>query len=342
MSEGNGHGVIPVEIVERQFPELVELPLAPPRRRPLWPALILFLLTVVSTLTVGTEFALSYEQGREPFSGNQDPLAMMLLPFQHPSLLAAGIPFSFTLMAILLAHELGHYFAARAYGIDVSYPYFLPAPNLFGTFGAFIRIRSPITTRCALFDVGLAGPVVGFLVALPAMAYGVATSKVVPGVEENAALVFGHPLLVRLFEWIFHPHVNVSWVLLSPVARAAWVGLFVTALNLLPAWQLDGGHIMFSLLSRWHRRISIGVALALIAMGWVTTPTPHTLDDWKSMSWISLWYFWGGLLLVLTLRFRHPPLYDRWQPLDRVRHAWALMALVIFAMSFTPWPVIPG
>jgi membrane-associated protease RseP (regulator of RpoE activity) len=324
MSEDNGHGRIPVEILDLRFPPPArEIP-ARPARRPIWPALILFLLTVVSTLAVGAEFAASYAQNREPFSGGQDPLSMMLLPFEHPALLALGIPFSFTLLAILFAHEMGHYVACKIYGIDVSYPYFIPAPTLFGTFGAFIRIRSPITTRRALFDIGLAGPVAGFVLALPALAYGVATSKIVPGAEDTAAIVFGHPLLVRLFTALFHPHIDVTWVLLSPVGRAAWVGLFVTALNLLPAWQLDGGHIMFSLASERHWRISVAVSLVLLAMG--------RLDP--------LWYGWGGLLLVLTLRFRHPPLYDRWQPLDPSRRVWAVVALAMFLLCFTPWPAI--
>jgi membrane-associated protease RseP (regulator of RpoE activity) len=322
MSAGNGSSRTPLEILEMRFPPLAERPPLARRRRPLWPALLLFLLTVVSTLAVGSEFARSYVENREPFSGGQDPVSMMVLPFKHPALLALGIPFSFTLLAILLAHELGHYFAGKYYGIDVSYPYFIPAPNLFGTFGAFIRIRSPITTRRALFDVGLAGPVVGFLIALPAMAFGIATSKIVPGAEANAEIVFGHPLLVRFFAALFHPHADVTWVLLNPMARAAWVGIFVTALNLLPVWQLDGGHVMYSLASEHHRRISFVVSLALIAIG--------------RLSYI--WYLWGGILLILTLWFRHPPLLDRWQPLDRTRRAWAVVALVIFALCFTPWP----
>ena len=148
-----------------------ELPSRPLRRRPLWPALILFLLTVLSTLAVGAEFGRAYAENRQPFSGGQDPVSLMVLTFKHPAVLAEGIPFSFTLLIILFAHEMGHYVACKIYGIDVSYPYFIPAPTLFGTFGAVIRIRSPITTRRALFDVGLAGPVAGFVFA-PA-GYGV-------------------------------------------------------------------------------------------------------------------------------------------------------------------------
>ena len=325
LNAGNGHGLLPPEVIELQFPRMVEPPPPPPaRRRPLLLALILFLLTVLSTLAVGAEFARSYAANQEPFSANANPFATMLVPFEHPQMLLLGAPFSFTLLAILFTHEMGHYVACKLYGIDVSFPYFLPAPTLFGTFGAVIRIRSPITTRRALFDVGLSGPVAGFAIAVPAMVWAVATSRVVPGVEINAPILFGNAPFTRLLIELFHPNVNPSWVLLSPVGRAAWVGFFVTGLNLLPMWQLDGGHIVYSLASRYHRRISIGIALSLLAFG--------------ALAW-SGWYLWGGLLLVLSVRFRHPPVYDYWQPLDPARRVWAVAALAIFIATFTLWPV---
>ena len=324
---GNGDDRIPVEILDVNFRPIGEgLPVersAKPQR--LWLALLLFLLTLISTLAVGSEFASSYAQNQEPFSNGTDPFAAMLVPFEHPQLLLLGIPFSFTLLGILLSHELGHYYACKIYGIDVSYPYFIPAPTLFGTFGAFIRIRSPITTRKALFDVGIAGPVVGFLIAAPAMAYAVATSRVVPGVQNTAAIVFGQPPLMRFFITLFHPHVNPSWLLLSPVGRAAWVGFFATALNLLPLWQLDGGHIVYSLTSKQHHRISIAVALGLLVLG--------------RYAW-SGWYLWGGVLLILTLRFGHPPVLDRWEELDAPRKLWAIAALAIFLSCFTATPAL--
>jgi membrane-associated protease RseP (regulator of RpoE activity) len=325
LNPGNGHGVLPPDVIQVQFPRLVELgPPAPVRRRPLWPALILFLLTVISTLAVGAEFARSYAANREPFSESQDLLTTILAPYEHPEMLLLGVPFSFTLLAILFTHEMGHYVACKIHAIDVSYPYFIPAPTLIGTFGAFIRIRSPITTRRALFDVGLSGPVAGFVIAVPAMAWAVATSRVVPGVELNAPLIFGNAPLTRLFIALFHPHVDPSWVLLSPVGRAAWVGFFATAFNLLPMWQLDGGHIVYSLTSRWHQRISLTLATALLICG--------------ALAWPG-WYLWGGVLLVLSLRLRHPPVYDYWQPLDRTRRVWAVAALAIFIACFTLWPV---
>jgi len=324
LNAGNGHGVLPPEIIELHFPRMIEPPPPPrPRKRPLWPALILFLLTVISTLAVGAEFAQSYAANREPFS-EPNLVATMIAPYKHPSLLLLGVPFSFTLLGILFTHEMGHYVACKIHGIDVSYPYFIPAPTLIGTFGAFIRIRSPITTRRALFDVGLSGPVAGFVVAVPAMAWAVATSRVVPGVELNAPLIFGNAPITSLFIALFHPNVAPSWVLLSPVGRAAWVGFFATALNLLPMWQLDGGHIVYSLTSRWHQRISLVLAASLLACG--------------ALAWNG-WYLWGGLLLVLSLRFRHPRVYDTWQPLDPARRFWTIIALLIFASCFTLWPV---
>jgi membrane-associated protease RseP (regulator of RpoE activity) len=322
---GNGHSRVPQEFLGVHFPPLAEMPAAyaPARKRRLWPAVLLFFLTVLSTLAVGAEFAASFAENREPFSTTQNPWTVMSIPLQHPRLLVLGIPFSFTLLAILFAHEMGHYIACKLYGIDVSYPYFIPAPTLIGTFGAFIRIRSRITTRRALFDVGLAGPVAGFVVALPAVIYGIATAKVVPHVDAAAAILFGHPPLFRIFLALFHPHINPDWVLLPPVARAAWVGLFATALNLLPAWQLDGGHIVYTLAERYHRTISFVVAIALLALGWFS----------------SVWYLWGALLLILNWRFRHPPLADPWQTLGSSRRVWAAIALLIFLLCFTPWAV---
>ena len=166
-----------------------------------------------------------------------------------------------------MAHEMGHYLACRYYGIDCSYPFFLPSPFLFGTFGAVIKIRAPITTRRALFDIGIAGPILGFIVAVPLLAYGIAVSRVVPGAQDDSGIIFGVPPLMRFFFAMFHPGVDPYSLLLHPVARAAWFGLLATALNLLPVWQLDGGHIIYSLTPERHQRISLAVALGLVFMG---------------------------------------------------------------------------
>jgi membrane-associated protease RseP (regulator of RpoE activity) len=330
-STGNGHSHVPAEVVEFQYPPIAEVVLRKPRRRPIWAPLILFLLTVISTLAVGTEFSISYSQNREPFSSDENPFVTMARPFQHPELLTLGVPFSFTLLGILLAHELGHYFTCRKYGIDVTYPYFIPAPTILGTFGAFIRIRSPIPTRKALFDVGLSGPVVGFVFAVPALIFAIANSKIVPGLglSDPTGLRFGNPPLVQLLVAILRPNTPAGDVLLHPVGRAAWVGLFVTALNLLPAWQLDGGHVLYCLTSRLHRRISLGVGAIILSMG--------LLGVWRNLFWDG-WIMWGTLLVVFSWFFRHPPLMNRWEPLDPKRRMWAVFALIIFVLCFTPWP----
>ena len=326
INEDTGSGRVPVEVLDAQYRVVDEQPKSfALRRRPqrLWPSLTLFLLTLASTLMVGMDFARSYAQEVAPFSGSQGILSMLEDAWHHPSLILLGVPFSFTLLLILLAHELGHFFAGRHYGIDVSYPYFIPAPNLFGTFGAVISIRSPIPTKKALFDVGIAGPVVGFVFALPAMAWAVATAKIVPDAQANAAIHFGSPPLILLLDRLFHPGVDPGWILLGPVGWAAWVGLLATAMNLLPMWQLDGGHIVYSLTARHHQRISLAVGLALVAIG---------VYCWAG------WALWGIILLALSLRFRHPPLLSSWEPLGAGRRLWAVLALAIFVLSFTPWP----
>ncbi len=311
----------------------------PRRRGSLLLAISLFLTTVLTTLAVGAQFAMAYANNQAPFSNDFNLLGYYAAIFSEPALLLLGLPFSFTLLGILLAHELGHFYACRFYGIAASYPYFIPAPTLIGTMGAFIRIRSPIVNRKALFDVGLAGPVVGFLFALPALALAIAYSKVIPAAQVNSTLFFGHPLLERLLAAILRPGVPVENIFLHPVGRAAWVGLFATALNLIPAGQLDGGHIVYSVASEKHRQISLTVAAALILLG-----GPALLASFGVRVPLALanqwpgWGFWG--VLLLTLGFRHPPLLDRWEPIDAPRRMWALVAVVIFALCFMPIPFV--
>jgi len=325
MSGGNGQGHIPIEVFEGPphprglAREGLPVRRTADRRRSLVIAAALFGLTLLSTLAAGVQFAADYASNQA--TSLEDFFHAYALIFAEPRLLLAGLPFSFTLIGILLAHELGHYFACRYYSISASYPYFIPAPTLIGTLGAFIRIRSPIVNRKALFDVGIAGPVVGFLFAVPALALAIAYSKVVPAAQANAVVTFGDPLISRLLIAWLHPGVSPSDLLLHPVGRAAWVGLFATALNLLPAGQLDGGHILYSLASERHRRVSLAVALLLVPLG---------LRFWWG------WLFWGMLLLLIG--FRHPPLVNRWEPIDRRRQVWAAIALLVFCLCFMPAP----
>src|ERR1700751_4914221 len=222
MSHGNGHSRLPIDVIDLQFPHVVELPPPPPPKRPLWPAVIMFLLTVLTTLAVGSQLATSFANNQLPFSNVDNPFTMIWQPLVHPSVLLLGIPFSFMLLGILFAHEMGHYIACKLYKIDVSYPMFLPAPNLFGTFGAFIRIRSPFPTRRALFDVGIAGPIAGFVVAGPAIAYSVPVAKVVQDAQANPDILLGIPPLVKIFAALFPPNVPVRRLLLNPDGCAAW------------------------------------------------------------------------------------------------------------------------
>jgi len=291
------------------------------KRKSLAIAVTLFVLTLISTLAVGAQFASSYASGQSPDFDDFFSTYSTLLA--HPQLLLAGVPFAFTLIGILLAHELGHFFACRYYGISASYPYFIPAPTLIGTMGAFIRIRSPIYNRKALFDVGLSGPVVGFLFAIPALAIAVLSSKVVPFSDAHASIVFGQPLALRILVAILRPGVAPGDLLLHPVGRAAWVGLFATALNLLPGGQLDGGHILYAVASKYHRRISIALALLLLPIG---------VFFWKG------WILWSVLLLAIG--FRHPPLLNQWEKLDRSRLIWTGFAILMFILCFMPMPVL--
>ena len=225
------------------------------------------LCNLLMTLSVrGADWDFLRAESRAVF-GYQGPFAMLLLPFQHPGMLLLGVPFSLTLLGFFIAHEMGHFLACKYYGIDCSYPFFLPSPFPFGTFGAVIRIRAPITTRRALFDIGIAGPILGFIVAVPLTAYGIAASKVIPGVQDDGGLIYGFPALMKLFIAMFHPGTETKSLLFHPVALAAWIGLLATALNLLPVWQLDGGHILYSLAPERHQRLSLAAAVALVFMG---------------------------------------------------------------------------
>jgi membrane-associated protease RseP (regulator of RpoE activity) len=276
-------------------------------------------LTLLTTTIVGVVFAQSFENNR-PIDVD---LLVRILPSlaAHPLLLLDGLAFSLTLMTILLSHELGHYFACRYYGIDASLPYFLPAPTPIGTLGAFIRIRSPIYTRRALFDVGIAGPLAGFVVLVPLLILGVASSKVIPGIAERGDLVFGTPAIVRALEWVFFPGVPSSDIYLHPVARGAWVGILATALNLIPIGQLDGGHVLYSFAGRRHKLLSRLFVLVLVVLGIFYSRT---------------WLIWAALLFFFALR--HPTIFDD-TPLDRNRALLALAALAIFFLTFTLVPI---
>ncbi len=311
------------------------LPEAPPERdlwlvtetqRPYqryWLHILLLLLTLLSTTIVGVGLARSFDHNR-PF--DFDPGFHRFVEMWHdPSFLLQGLPFSLTLLAIYLAHEMGHYLAARYYHVDVTLPFFLPAPTLIGTFGAFIRLRSAILSKRILFDIGVAGPLAGFVMLILPMAVGVSMSKVIPGIAVNGDLIFGTPLILRVFEWVQFPGVPTANIYLHPVARAAWVGLLATALNLLPIGQLDGGHILYAFLGDRTKLLSRIFVFLLVPLALVT----HTYS----------WLVWATLLFFFGLR--HPSIYDP-RPLGRARNWLGVAALAMFVLSFMAAPIRPG
>jgi membrane-associated protease RseP (regulator of RpoE activity) len=285
----------------------------------LWLNVLLFALTVLTTTAVGARMWFNFYNNLPAFTTND--LEVMGRILTHPAQLLDGIPFSATLLLILMAHEMGHYAACRYYRVDATLPFFIPAPTLIGTFGAFIRIRSPILTRRALFDIGIAGPLAGFLFLAPALAIGLAYSKVIPGIAERGELVFGVPLLQAMVTSVIFPGVEAADIYLHPIARAAWVGLLATALNLLPIGQLDGGHIVYTFVGKRHKMLSRLFALALVPLGLLF-----------SYSWL----FWAVILFFLGMR--HPRIHDT-TPLGSGRKWLAVLALVIFLLSFSLTPV---
>lgn len=325
--------------------DTAQLPVAldrPVKRARIWVHVLLFFATLLTTTAVGARFHRNFTAGRPAFDAGTS-----LNPFQglveHPARLLEGLSFSLSLLFILSAHEFGHVAACRLYKIDATYPFFLPAPTLIGTFGAFIRIKSMFRTRRALFDVGIWGPFAGFIAAFPLLVLGLLKSRAATGIYVDGTVHFGNPPLILLFNRILNPGVRDLDLLLHPVAQAAWVGLFATALNLLPAGQLDGGHILFALSPKWHRFSSRTVA-ALLALPMLPRAGLELasiwypwLGDWcdriDSVYWPT-WFLWGALL---TFFWRHPPVYDA-EPLDQRRRTQALLALLVFLLCFTPAP----
>jgi len=265
--------------------------------------LLLFILTLLSTLFVG-----AMQTGVD------------LL--KEPVKLYKGVPFSLTLMTILLSHELSHYFTSKKHGIKATLPYFIPAPTIIGTFGAFIKMKSPIVTRKALIDIGASGPIAGFIISVLATIIGLQMSEVVPIAKIRGVLNLGDSILfsflVKLVLGVTPAH---SDILLNPVAFAGWIGLFVTSINLIPVGQLDGGHIAYALLGEKQIRLSFLLILVMVSLG---------LLLWEG------WFVWAVLLLILGLR--HPPVIYWEIPLDYKRKFIGWLALVIFVLTFIPVP----
>jgi membrane-associated protease RseP (regulator of RpoE activity) len=282
---------------------------------------LLFALTIATTTLVGANWYASF---LDDFRGSNS------LPMAFAPLLIRGFWYSGTILAILGSHELGHYFACRYYDVDASLPFFIPVPILLtGTMGAFIRIREPIPQKRMLFDIGIAGPIAGFLVAVPALFLGIAMSHVTRLPDTFTGYELGEPLLFKLASWAIWGTTPDGYSLnLHPMAFAAWFGLLATALNLFPIGQLDGGHISYAVLgSRTSTYVTFGTVAIAMVLAWFA----------------SSWIMWTALTVVMLIVFgpRHPRVFDEHVPLDRARLLLALFALVMFVLCFTPAPIRP-
>lgn len=284
-----------------------------------WLNALLFVLTIGSTFLIGVEWSAGFLYAPAPgLAGAAAPH-----PFHDPRVLLLSAVYTLVLLLILSAHEMGHYWTCRRNGLSATLPFFIPAPTLIGTMGAFIRIRSPIARKRILFDVGAAGPLAGFAVAVPVLGIGLALSKVVPALPRGQSLLFGEPLLVKLFSALLFGRVGPGYdVLLHPVAFAGWVGLLVTAINLFPIGQLDGGHILYAVFGARIRvvgRIFLALFVVLGVFFWAG------------------WLLWAVLILILGVK--HPPIWDENAALGKWRTIGAALVLIIFVISFTPAPI---
>ena len=295
----------------------------PPRQR--WRIYgLFFVLTMFSTTVVGARMQFNFLHQQPVFSLNDDSLSLFPINWiaQHPANLLLGLPFSLTLMFILLAHEMGHYLYARHYRVYATLPFFVPFPSLIGTLGAFIRIKSPIPSRAALFDIGIAGPIAGFIPACVALVYGLSLSHPLAG-SASSQIQLGFPLAFDLAARLLHIGVPLSALSLHPIAAAAWVGMFATALNLMPGGQLDGGHIVYSISPRLHRWISLVTVFALIPLG--------------EYFWMG-WFLWA---VVLAMTARHPRV-ARYPDVSGPRRIVAICAMLLLVLTSIPTPITHG
>lgn len=283
----------------------------------LWLHVVLLVLTIASTTYVGAGHYVSF---LAEFSSRDIPVDW--------SMLFRGFWYSGTLLAILGAHEMGHYLLCRYYNVDASLPYFIPAPVLTGTFGAVIKIREKFPTRKVLFDIGVAGPIGGFVVLVPALFIGMALSNVVPEPTEGSLLYLGEPLLFKLASYMMIGPVRDGYTInMHPMVFASWFGMLATALNLLPFGQLDGGHITYATLGRW----SVPISLVTVGSAVVMTAFVSTVS----------WLFMAVVMVVMVFMLgpRHPRVIDEQEPLGPERTVIAIFALVMFILCFTPVPI---
>jgi len=263
-----------------------------------------------------------------PYSYVASIHAYLSYALAHPQTLLQGITFASALLTILLAHEMGHYLACLYYRVSATLPFFIPAPPLFlaGTFGAFIKMKSPIPSRRALFDIGLAGPLAGFVALLPVAVAGVLIAQPAPVIPDGSVIIFNDPLLLQIIAKF--AGIDLRDAALNPFYLAAWIGLLVTSLNLMPVSQLDGGHGTFALFgARAHRfigRVAFVTMAVISVLGFIWHGSPSG--------------FVYTVLLAVMLRVRHPT-PEQMEPLGAGRIATAIITLIVFALSFWPFPI---
>ncbi len=266
--------------------------------------LLLFILTVITTTITGA------------FLNEVDVI-------KNPFLIVRGIPFSFSLILILGSHELGHYFVSKKHGVSATLPYFIPAPTILGTFGAVIKMKSQVKDRLSLCDIGAAGPLIGFLFAIPVYIIGLRISKIIPVEDFSNGLFLGSSLITSFMTELFIPDIPDGYTLVyNPIAFAGWAGFLITSFNLIPIGQLDGGHVAYSLLGKTQELFSRIMLFILVVMG---------------ITFSQVWLIWAMLLLILGIK--HPPTYDLSTPLDRKRKVLCLFCLLVFILTFTPDPM---
>ncbi len=291
--------------------------------RNIWINILLFVITVFTMFWFGILISGGYLHIEALVQGSQAPLNSETI--LDPQVISLTIIYVVVLLGILLGHEFGHFLTCRYYKIDATLPYFIPAPTLIGTFGAFIKIKSPVTRKKQLFDIGVAGPLTGFILSVPALIYGLSLSKALPpsATEGQFGIVFGEPLIFKILEAVIFKNIPSDYqVFLHPVAFAGWVGILVTSINLFPVGQLDGGHVSYSLLGEKARHVA-GVFLAVfIIMG---------------IFFFIGWFIWA--LILLFLGWRHPRIVDESVPLSPRRKLLAYLIVVIFVLSFIPDPI---
>jgi membrane-associated protease RseP (regulator of RpoE activity) len=292
------------------------LPPPLPRRRERWWLHALLLgLTFCTTTFIGAGFAANFDRSLMPRAGaGIDAFGRLF---------AGGLLYSLPLLAILVSHEMGHYLVCRHYGIDASPPFFIPVPVVLGTMGAFIRIREPLRTKRHVFDMGIAGPIAGFVVTLPILVYGIAQTHPAPGAGTDAgSTLYQYPLLVTIFQkLLFGTTYTSAEVFEHPTFMAGWAGLFVTAFNLIPLSQLDGGHALYAVAGRRTQLFAFPVLAALLVLGI------------KFPSW------WVLSVLVLIFGLKHPPVVDEDAPLSPGRKLVAACGLLMLVLSFIPVPM---